>query len=243
VKPAKAVTVIKLDPPKDEYIWNLWYNAKHGPERFDVPGYTAFRRFVVMEGMPKDMAITGEPKYISLYDLTDIKEVYASEAYAKLMERNRAEASVESTPDNANREDRKLSRGLYNQIYLHPDKGGYEAPYVDYLLYVGHEVPKDKVDEFNDWYNNKRIPEVARFPGFVAARRLVYDDESDHLKIVRHDVTTPRYVTLYDFDSTEAFESGAFTKPGEPAGVSRVACQLYERFYPYKGFKYMPTLI
>ena len=161
----------------------------------------------------------------------------------EILEMEMAEASTEGTPDNANREDRKLSRGLYNQICLYPDKGGYEAPYVDYLLYTGHEVPADKVDEFNDWYNNKRIPEVAKLPGFVAARRLIYDDESDHLKIVLHDVTTPRYVTLYDFDSTKAFESGAFTKPSEPAGVTRTACQLYERFYPYKGFKYTPTLV
>ena len=57
----RALNMVRVDPPVErEEEWNEWYNTKHIPDRMAVPGFLFARRFI---------AIEGEPKYLTLYDL------------------------------------------------------------------------------------------------------------------------------------------------------------------------------
>jgi hypothetical protein len=44
-------------------------------------------------------------------------------------------------------------------------------PIANGLITVWLDVPPEREEEFNDWYNLEHLPQVARLPGFVSARR------------------------------------------------------------------------
>jgi hypothetical protein len=238
----RAIILAKVDPPQQEYLWNLWYNAKHGPERFDVPGILSWRRFEKVEGLPTGFVIAGEPKYLSLYDMADAK-VRTSEVYTRITERIHQEAAVEGSIDSLNREERPLIRIVYEQIAKYPPEGEYEAPYVDFLHTEGFDVPDDRVKEFEGWYI-RRMSEIAKLTGFVAARLMKMASLIEHPLIIMCNPTAPQYFAIYDFDNASAFETGAVSVPKRaPADTIMIQAQFYKRFYPYKGFKYTHTLV
>ena len=111
----RAVNMVRLDPPAGkEDEWNEWYNTKHLQHRLAVPGFLFARRFVAVEG---------EPKYLTLYDLADAS-VMNSEPYLKLRD-----WEVTQPPDSFEIKTSKLtnfSRGIYDQIY--PEEGDYQPP-------------------------------------------------------------------------------------------------------------------
>ncbi len=92
-------------PAEGEEKWNAWYNTHHVANRLNIPGFISVRRYI---------AIDGEPKYITLYEIENI-DVLTSEPYLKLREWEASlspqtfEAITQKLPD--------FSRGLYRQIY------------------------------------------------------------------------------------------------------------------------------
>ena len=70
----RALLMVMLDPPVEKEVeWNEWYDTNHIVSRLALPGYLFGRRFI---------AIDGEPKYLTLYDLADVS-VTNSEAHFK----------------------------------------------------------------------------------------------------------------------------------------------------------------
>jgi hypothetical protein len=130
----------------------------------------------------------------------------------------------------------------YDVKYVYPE-GNYDPPYADYLLVMGHGAPDEEEKEFDSWCHNEHFPQLAKLPGFIAARHCVQAEGFSHPRYVhRCEGTAPKHLTLYDFESAEAFESGAIQEPKEPTGITRTKCQLYKRFFPFKGFKFTHTL-
>ena len=79
-----TVSTVWIDPPPDdvkEYWWNLWYNAKHGPERFRLNGVFAWRRFEIVPGVP-NLGLPAEHKYFTLSDQRDNSVLLSDEAKA-----------------------------------------------------------------------------------------------------------------------------------------------------------------
>jgi hypothetical protein len=242
----KALSVVWIHPPEGEekeYWWNIWYNAKHGPERFTLPGFLAFRRFEQVPNMPKDFAIAGEYKYFSMYDLKN-SAVQSTKGYEDLIASNRAEGQNPKSGEALHGAGGRWVADNYDVKFVYPEKE-YDPPYADYILVMGHDVPDDKEKDFNAWCHNEYFPQVAKIPGFIAARHCKQAEGFSHPRFVHRteNAASPQHLTLYDFENAKAFESEAVKEPKEPSGVTRTKCQLYKRFYPYKGFKYTSTLV
>jgi hypothetical protein len=56
-------------PAHGEAEWNTYYNNVHVADRLPVPGFLSARRFIKVEGIPKQYSIPGDSKYLALYDL------------------------------------------------------------------------------------------------------------------------------------------------------------------------------
>jgi hypothetical protein len=73
--PATGLLLVMMEvQPEFEEEFNRWYNEEHLPERLNCPGFLSARRFRIVEG---------QPKYLALYDL-ESPDVLQSEAYLKL---------------------------------------------------------------------------------------------------------------------------------------------------------------
>lgn len=76
----RGLLLVMMEPEEgyaDEL--NAWYDEEHLPERLSCPGFTAARRFELLEGSPE-----GQPRYLALYDL-ESAEVLSSEAYLAMV--------------------------------------------------------------------------------------------------------------------------------------------------------------
>lgn len=188
---------IGIVPPEIEKEWNRWYDTEHIPNRLKLSGFLSARRFI---------AIEGEYKYLTLYDLSRI-DALTSEAYLKLRDweaslpPNSFEAITPTLPN--------FSRSIYEQIF--PEQSEYQIPNTEILIAVGHDVPSDKEAEFNAWYNTEHIPAMKRVPGFVTARRFrvietQWPSRSGEASL------SPKYVALYDLEDKKILQSEAFLK-------------------------------
>lgn len=67
---------------RDEPAFNEWYDREHLGERLAMPGFRRVRRY---------RAITGGPRYLAIYDTTDVSDL-ASPAYQRLLREQSAES-------------------------------------------------------------------------------------------------------------------------------------------------------
>jgi hypothetical protein len=226
-----ALLLVKVDPPMEkESQWNNSYNDKHVAGRLTIPGFLSTCRYTKIEGIPKEYAISGEAKYLALYDLADAK-VLKGNPYRRLVEEEAArprdgfEGSISKLP--------KYARGLYEQIY--PEEGEYTAPETKFVFVVGHEVPRNKQQEFNAWYNTEYLPALMSVPGFVSGRRFILSEPP----VVERGGNLSRYLSIYDIENSGALESAAFKKAAVSpwsnwvrSWYTRKMCTLYRRIYP-----------
>ena len=147
----KALLFVKLNPPvNEENNFNCWYNEKHIPDRMNLPGFLSARRFTRIAGIPKDYAVSPEAEYLALYDLTDIN-VLRDVRYKALQEKEK-KLPLDSFETRIFELDR-FARGIYEQIY--PEDEMNSIPQADFVFIVGHEVPRNRHQEFNAWYNTE----------------------------------------------------------------------------------------
>lgn len=68
------------------------------------------------------------------------------------------------------------------------------------LLIVTATIDPAVEDDWNRWYNDVHLPEIAECPGFRSAQRYVANERDG----------TRSYVSIYELSSPEAVESAAF---------------------------------
>lgn len=234
-----TVSTVWIDPPQDEveeYWWNLWYNAKHGPERFRLNGVFAWRRFEIVPGVPK-LDLPAEHKYFTLSDQRDNSVLLSDEAKA-LIASNIAESKEPNTGEALHVEGaRWVSASYEHEFSLHDD---YDPPFTKYLLVIGHDMPQEQADEYDVWLRESFLAQLADLPGHVASRHFRPAPGYPHPRVTHNSGhAVPQGLTLCDFESTEAAESAGFGEFGEPSGVQLAKCQFYRLFYPYVGFKHV----
>ena len=237
-----TVSTVWIDPPPDEvkeYWWNLWYNAKHGPERFRLNGVFAWRRFEIVPGVP-NLDLPAEHKYFTLSDQRD-NSVLLSDRAKALVASNVAESKEAHTGEAIHVEGaRWVSASYEHQFSLHDN---YEPPFTKHLLVIGHDVPDEQAPAFDAWVKESFLGQLADLPGHVAARHFRPAPGYPHPRVAHNsDHAVPQCLTLCDLESAEAAESAGFGEFGEPPGAKLVKCQLYKLYYPYEGFKHVSTL-
>ena len=230
----KALLFVKLDPPvKEEGNFNNWYNNTHIPDRLSLPGFLSARRFTRITGIPEEYAISPEAEYLALYDLISIN-VLKGKPYQELRGKE-----TKLSPDSFETRIFKLprfARGVYEQIY--PEEGVYSIPQTEFVFVVGHEVPRNRHQEFNVWYNTEHIPALLSVPGFQNVRRF---------RLNRHDIppitdrggTLSTYLTLWDIEDEKTLRSNAFRKASRSpwtdwirSWYTRKICSLYRCIFP-----------
>ena len=97
------------------------------------------------------------------------------------------------------------------------------------LLMVWVDVPADREDEFNHWYNEEHLPELLAVPGVLSAAR--YEAVS----------SGPKHLACYELESSAVVDSDAFkdrpaTEWAQRVGPRAIATTLinnvYEMVYP-----------
>ncbi len=230
----KALLLAKMDPPGEQINeWNDWYSHGHCASRVVLPGFLSGRRFIKVEGIPKDTFIASDAKYLALYDLANVN-VLKDEPYQKLREKELAKST-----DSFDVQIFKLpnfARGVYKQIY--PEKDEYSVPRCKYLFVVGHDVPAGKEPEFTAWYNTEHIPALMAVPGFLTARRFKLEEHEVPPMVDRGGVLS-QFLTIYDLADEKGFETETYRKAsGSPwtrwvrSWYTRKMCSLYRRIYP-----------
>jgi len=68
------------------------------------------------------------------------------------------------------------------------------------LLIIWCEVPEDREEEFNRWYNEEHLPERLSAPGFLSAAR--------YEAVVRE----PKHLAVYELENLAAMESPEYLK-------------------------------
>lgn len=230
----RAVLMAKMDPPVGrESEWNNWQDNRHVADRLAIPGFLSARRFTKIENIPKEYAVAGEARYLALYDLASVK-VLTDEPYRRLREKEALqpqdsfEKLIFKLP--------KFARGVYEQIY--PEQGEYTMPPTKYVFVVGHEVPRNRQQEFKAWYDTEHIPALQAVQGFLAVRRFILS-EREVPPMTGRGGTLPKYLTIWDIENESVFESDAFRKAAVSPWSSwvrswyvRKMCTLYYRIYP-----------
>ena len=230
----RALLLAKMDPPATgEREWNEYYSNKHVRDREAIPGFLSARRFRLIDGVPREYAISGDARYLALYDLENIG-VLKGEGYHRIWEQDRAQP-VGSWEDEMLKL-AKFARGIYEQI--EPVNAACTTPDSRFVLVVGHEVPRGKAKEFNAWYETEQIAALLEVPGVVAIRRFVMA-EKEYPPITGKGGALSRFLSVWEVANDGALETGAFREAvASPwsrwvqTSCTRKVCALYRRIYP-----------
>lgn len=167
--------------PEAEREFNDWYNTEHIPQLLGVPGFLSGRRY---------QAVEGEPRYLALYELTNV-EVLKSDAFRQVRE-SPTEWSKKIIPLFRN-----TAIGAYRQLF---SCRNYPIQEAEFVLTVRLNIPAERENEFNQWYNIDHLPALVSVPGVYGARRY-QAAEGD-----------PKYLAVYEMNEAGVPKSAAWDK-------------------------------
>ena len=170
--------------PAREDEFHDWYDLEHIPERLRVPGFINCHRWLSDE----------HPKVaIATYDLTSPDVLHCPEYNAIGYEN--ASIWTKRVTKIAKRILRFTGGQLVPGAAAGPDaaKG---------LLVASMNVDPAAEDEFNAWYNEEHLPQLASVPGVLSARRFRATGEGVEKK----------YLALYHLTSVDVGRSEAWKK-------------------------------
>ena len=229
----RALLFVKLDPPAAKVKeFNDWYNNRHIPDRLALPGVSSARRFTLVKSLPPKYAISPEAEYLALYDLDGVKTLL-DKPYQQLreLESKRGADSFETLIFKLPR----FTRAVYELIY---ESGKYTVPAGKCVMVVGHEVPRNRHQEFNAWYNTEHIPALLSVPGFLSVRRYRLN-EKEIPPVVDRGGTVSQYMTIWEVENEKAIESddfaGAAKSPWSDwvrSWYTRKICSVYRCIFP-----------
>lgn len=168
--------------PEHDAEYNKWYNEEHIPERLSIPGVLSAARY---------KAVQGGPKYLACYEL-DQPETYQSDAWQHWLN-NPTEWSKRMSPAVIGTE---FIRNVYRLIY--PSDVSEETAQADMapVMLVGRmSVPTELEEQFNEAYNNERLPACYAVPGYIRGRRF------------EAVMGEPKYTTLHEMESLKSVDS------------------------------------
>lgn len=98
------------------------------------------------------------------------------------------------------------------------------------LLMVWADVPADKEEEFNRWYDEEHIPNLRSVTGYRSARRYIAVEGE------------PKYMAFYEIDSMDAFRSPEHDLKANTPWTERMrphmsgrGLSFYEQIFPAEG--------
>jgi hypothetical protein len=190
-------------PESSEQDLNEWYTHEHLPERINCPGFQTAMRY---------RSISGEPKYMALYDL-DTPQVLYSEAYRALQT-----GATEWT----RRIGRSLERNIRKEYELLQSIG--EAPPGPASSIVMVRVVGEPEDEVKQWLSQRALPAIAAVPGVQRAR------------IYRTSAGDPGFLVYVELTGPDVYGSDAWKAAESKAGLEEMRPKLSEIAVNYASF-------
>ncbi|MDO8568192.1 MAG: DUF4286 family protein [Dehalococcoidales bacterium] len=73
---------------------------------------------------------------------------------------------------------------------------------------VGTECLPEVEEKFNKWYNEDHAAVLIKFPGLLKITRFkMIEKQNPHDTIQKFNTHYPKYITIYEFESEEAFHA------------------------------------
>jgi len=211
--PAKKGTgllMVWCDVPADrEDEFNRWYNEEHIAEIVTIPG--------VLNGARYE-AVKGGPKHLACYELESPVAVLG-DGFTKRVKSKWSETMGPTI----------VGENFFNPLYemIHPDSvssdmaGSGMAP----ALQIGRmNIPVERADEWNQWYNSIFVPNFEKVPGVIRGRRFKTVRGEDPLYSVVYEFKdenvsqTPEWEAQLDIDPANASMRALITHgPGSPS--------------------------
>ena len=168
--------------PEHDAEYNRWYNEEHIPERLSIPGVLSAARY---------QAVQGGPKYLACYEL-DQPEAWQSDPWQHWLN-NPTEWSKRMSPGVIGTE---YIRNLYRLIYPTDVSSDTAQAEMAAVMLVGRmSVPTGLETQFNEAYNNERLPACYKVPGYLRGRRF------------QAVMGEPKFTTLHEMESLKVSES------------------------------------
>ena len=194
-KKGRGLLMVYCDVPQDlEDEFNRWYDQEHIPERLSIPGVLSAARYV---------ALGGGPKCLACYELNGPEAWHAPEWQHWL--NNPTEWSQRMSPSVVAT---KYIRNLYRLIYPEDvDPATAQAEMAPLMLVGRMSVPAALETQFNQAYNQERLPQCYSVPGYIRGRRF------------ETQMGEPKYMTVHEMESERVPDSqewGAWTAAVTP---------------------------
>ena len=183
-----SLLVVWADVPQNkEEEFNRFYNEEHMAERLAIPGFLSAARYE---------AVLNGPKHLAFYEL-ESPEVLESPEYMEVR-RNPTEwtqrfgPNIVGDPYIRNTYEMILPTALNDEI-----SGSGMAP----ALQIGRmDIPPEREDEWNDWYDKVYVPNYEKVPGVIRGRRF---------RTIRGE---PAYLTVYEFENPDVSKSAEWLR-------------------------------
>jgi len=183
--PAKKGTgllMVWCDIPADrEREFNLWYNHEHIEEILTVPGVLDAARYE---------AVQSGPKHLACYEL-ESPDAVLGDGFTK---RAKSKWSETMGPTLLGE---NFFNPLYEMIYPYSLTDEVANSGMAPALHVGRmNIPADRAEEWNEWYDSVFVPNFEKVPGIIRGRRY---------KTVRGE--DPMYSVVYELENEMASRS------------------------------------
>ncbi len=182
-KKGDGLLMVYSDVPAElDEEYNRWYNEEHIDQLLSIPGVLSAARYE---------AVSGGPKYLASYELASA-DVCQSQAWQEMVN-HPTEWSKRMSPRVIGT---AFISNLYRRIYpVEQSEETAQAGMAPVILCGRMSVPDEMDEKFNKAYNNERLPECLKIPGYIRARRFA---------AVRGE---PKYTTVHEMESLEVWKS------------------------------------
>jgi len=161
----KSILFSEMTPdPSWEAEFNTWYDTEHIPLRMAVPGFASAQRYRSLK----------DSSYLAVYE-TDSLDAFKSEAYGKV--KNQPSALTKKMLDGVSGFTRYLGEQISEQRAAHLDKSAGACALDAPCLYaVFFNVPAERHQDFNDWYEQDHVPILLECKDWLMCRRFRISD-------------------------------------------------------------------
>ena len=213
--PPRTVVIVTADV---EVAWeedfNRWYEEEHIPRLLSLPGHIAAERFVAVESGNKHPAQHG-PKYMAWYAL-DSLDAYERDAAMQALLLKPGYAAIIDTPWMQRLGPHFEAKVDFYQQLTTADGLIHGASWdsgaklgAGALVFRCSVGPADEA-EFNRWYAEEHLPQLAAVPGVLMARRF---------RVIQG---APTYMARYDATDPSVFHTDAWFAAAETPWTSEM---------------------
>ncbi|KAF9010287.1 hypothetical protein BDQ17DRAFT_1234693 [Cyathus striatus] len=212
-------------PQVTEDEFNDWYNNEHAPARLTVPGFFSATRYKASDSQ--------SPQWLAVYDM-ESPEIASSEPYKALMGKasDREKTLIPRLS--------MLNRRIYTLLSTHTHPANKPDTPAKYVLVATTAVPVGLDQEFNKWYEESHLDEIARVPGWCTCRRYrllnAIELGSNKPATIIHN-----YVAIHEWDNDSYMDAPEFQasliSPWSTKILGAVSEHQERRFVLHKAFK------